>query len=968
MVKSYRKYEHTTTFGVVASANSNIVWTEQETYSSSARATGSGKAYVGANEEVLCWDIKKGEQLSKWRDSDCSAQVTSITQCAAQKELLAIGYSDGSIRVWDDISATVLVTFNGHRSAVTHLVFDREGLRLASGSKDTDVIIWNMLSESAEFRLRGHKDQITGLTFLRTPTTNSADAESQDDNGEEPEPQEAEERFLLSTSKDALVKLWDLSSPHCIETHAVQTNGECWALGLSPDDRVFVTAGNDGEMKVWTIDLEGLTSFGQSSTANGKIRYLSDMGVLLRSTKDRTTNVSFHRSGAYVAFHGSEKAVEIFRVRSSDEVRRALLRKRRRRKEKAAEKGQQTEETDGADLGTPEVSDIFVPHVIVRTGGRVRSAVWAHNKSTKRLSLLASCSNNQLEMFEVETRQEKKKSSDDLPDYNKSLSVDNQGHRTDIRALAISSDDRMLASASAGLLKIWNVRTQSCLRTVECGQALCCTFLPGDKIVLLGTKTGELELHDIASSTLIDKFQAHEGAVWALQVHPDGRSVVTGGADKSAKFWNFDIVQEEIPGTKRTRAQLKLTQTRVLKVADDVLSLCFSPDSRLLALSTLDNTVKVFFVDSLKLFLTLYGHKLPVLSMSISSDSKLIATSSADKNVRIWGLDFGDCHKAFFAHQDSVMQVLFIPHPVEAEEKHIFFSASKDSVVKSWDGDKFEQIQKMEGHHGEVWAMVVSRTGEKVITASHDKSIRVWDVGDDLIFLEEERERELEQTYEATLAAQMDRDLQTGEDGQEQDEVAAASKQTITTLTYGERIMEALDIGNADRAVVQEWERQRQNNPNMAPPQRNPLFMALGGISAEQHVLNTIGKVPTSALNDALLLIPFSTLPTLFSFLAYFFQQRMKPDLSWRVFYFLLQAHNTQLVASKQLKTVMNNVLDAYGQWIKEEKGVLGFNAAALNVMGREVREGEVRGLEDEEEETLRLERGRKKRAFASVA
>lgn len=66
---------------------------------------------------------------------------------------------------------------------------------------------------------------------------------------------------------------------------------------------------------------------------------------------------------------------------------------------------------------------------------------------------------------------------------------------------------------------------------------------------------------------------------------------------------------------------------------------------------------QVFFLDSLKFFLSLYGHKLPVLSMDISSDSTLLVSGSADKNIKIWGLDFGDCHKSLFAHQDSVMQV-----------------------------------------------------------------------------------------------------------------------------------------------------------------------------------------------------------------------------------------------------------------------------------------------------------------------
>lgn len=70
--------------------------------------------------------------------------------------------------------------------------------------------------------------------------------------------------------------------------------------------------------------------------------------------------------------------------------------------------------------------------------------------------------------------------------------------------------------------------------------------------------------------------------------------------------------------------------------------------------------MKVFFADSLKFFLSLYGHKLPVLAMDISSDGRLLVTGSADKNIRVWGLDFGDCHRSLFAHADSVMAVQFV--------------------------------------------------------------------------------------------------------------------------------------------------------------------------------------------------------------------------------------------------------------------------------------------------------------------
>jgi U3 small nucleolar RNA-associated protein 12 len=65
-------------------------------------------------------------------------------------------------------------------------------------------------------------------------------------------------------------------------------------------------------------------------------------------------------------------------------------------------------------------------------------------------------------------------------------------------------------------------------------------------------------------------------------------------------------------------------------MTDEITAVVFSPDQRLLAVSLLDTTVKVFFADSLKFFLSLFGHKLPVLSMDISQDSTLLATGYAD--------------------------------------------------------------------------------------------------------------------------------------------------------------------------------------------------------------------------------------------------------------------------------------------------------------------------------------------------
>lgn len=47
-------------------------------------------------------------------------------------------------------------------------------------------------------------------------------------------------------------------------------------------------------------------------------------------------------------------------------------------------------------------------------------------------------------------------------------------------------------------------------------------------------------------------------------------------------------------------------------MSDDVLAVKYSPNGKLLAVALLDSTVKVFYQDSLKFFLSLYGHKVCV--------------------------------------------------------------------------------------------------------------------------------------------------------------------------------------------------------------------------------------------------------------------------------------------------------------------------------------------------------------------
>jgi len=86
-----------------------------------------------------------------WHETGHRAEVTCIQQ-SPQPDIFAVGYADGSVRLWSASSGTVNVVFNSHKKAVTVLTFDSTGSRLVSGSQDTDLILWDVVGETGIVR------------------------------------------------------------------------------------------------------------------------------------------------------------------------------------------------------------------------------------------------------------------------------------------------------------------------------------------------------------------------------------------------------------------------------------------------------------------------------------------------------------------------------------------------------------------------------------------------------------------------------------------------------------------------------------------------------------------------------------------------------------------------------------------------------------------------------------------------
>lgn len=187
-------------------------------------------------------------------------EATHIAK-SPNSQQLAVGYSDGCIRLWDLRSGDCVVTLKGHKSAVTALRYNQSGALLGSGSKDTDIIVWDVAGEAGLYRLRGHKDQVTDLVrrakgraqrfrpCLVTLQCNSSHspavlpsfcAHQQYPSLSLLQVFVSRANRLVSCSKDSYVKVWDLDTQHCSQT-LTGHKGEVWSLDLDLQERRLVT-------------------------------------------------------------------------------------------------------------------------------------------------------------------------------------------------------------------------------------------------------------------------------------------------------------------------------------------------------------------------------------------------------------------------------------------------------------------------------------------------------------------------------------------------------------------------------------------------------------------------------------------------------------------------------------------------------------------------------------------------------
>jgi U3 small nucleolar RNA-associated protein 12 len=91
------------------------------------------------------------------------------------------------------------------------------------------------------------------------------------------------------------------------------------------------------------------------------------------SSRHRVSQIMFHPTQPYLAVQSHDRSVEIFRIRTEEEVRKKQARRKKRSKEKKKAKEAENQDSDGDSEVEIKLVDLFTPYLVVRASGKIRS-------------------------------------------------------------------------------------------------------------------------------------------------------------------------------------------------------------------------------------------------------------------------------------------------------------------------------------------------------------------------------------------------------------------------------------------------------------------------------------------------------------------------------------------------------------------------------------------------------------------